>query len=139
MLMDRRIAVRFYRPVFHESEYGGEALEPGEIYNERYREYTELVLDSERRIWARRADDRVVETTATERGLVVSRNAAQRTYIIRPWQYLKDFGNSANGTTGGFSNTRLISEDDRTWWIRGFSEDGRNRLWRIEAEQVKLN
>ena len=140
MLMDRRITIQFYGSVFHESQYNGEALEPPEIFNERNREYTEVILDSERRIWARRDDDRIVETTETERGLTVSRNVAGRTYTIRPWQYLKDFGNNAiEGVAGGFGNTRLVSEDNRVWWIRGLSEDGRNRLWRIEAEQVRLN
>ena len=141
MLMDRRITIQFYRQVFHESQYGGEGLEETrEIFNDGFREYTELALDTERRIWARRADDRITETTETERGLVVSRNVAQRTYVIRPWQYLKDFGNNAiEGVAGGFGNTRLVSEDNRVWWIRGLSEDGRNRLWRLEAEQVKLS
>ena len=140
MLMDRRITIQFFRQVFHESTYGGEGLEETrEIFQTGFREYTEDILDTERRIWARRADDRLVETTETERGLTVSRNVAARTYIIRPWQFLKDFGNNADGTTGGFGNTRLISEDGRTWWIRGLSEDGRNRLWRLEAEQVKLS
>lgn len=117
MFMDRRVTIQFLRYLrnpFREIE-GEEVFET-------------------RKIWAHRVDDRLTESIDVERGAVVSVNVSRRTYIIRPWNRLKQFGQQV-----GFASTRLVSEDGRVWWIRGVGEQGRNRLWELECEEVKLN
>ena len=139
MLFDRRITVVFHQWADVEPyERPGNDLVP--VFQEADPSPVR-VEDSRKTMWAHREEDGLSEDTAEERQQAASRNTAKRSYIIRPWQYLKDFGNGAvAGKQGGFGLTRLISEDGLTWWIRGLAEiEGRNRRWRLDCERVRLN
>ena len=73
-------------------------------------------------------------------GTVLSRNEIRRSYVIRPYDYFRRFGlNLISGTIGGFSRMRLVSEDGIVFFVRGFSEEGRNRFYVVEAQFVGLN
>ena len=121
MLMDRRIAFFYTQLVFNEhDEVTG---------NEEIRRDIR---------WAHRVDDIIVESTDVGAGGIVrSVNLLRRTYIIRPYEYLKRWGlrqDIADADREGFSSSFLVSEDGLIFRIRGLTAEGRNRLWQVEVE-----
>ena len=123
MFMDRRITFVYFQPTYND-----------------FFEVTGEEESSRKTVWANRQDDRLVESTSVDRGTVLSRNEIRRSYVIRPYDYLRRFGlNLIPGTIGGFSRLRLVSEDGIVFFVRGFSEEGRNRFYVVECQFIGLN